>query len=142
MIRSLNKLQPWAVALVRMVLGLAMLLAGWDKIIPAGTGLHRAHPLAGIESFCHFVAGLGLPFWLGYVSIATEFVGGACVLAGLLTRFWSFLIVGNLLVALWKVDLRHGYRGSEYALALLVMALLLVTSGSGALALDRRLGLA
>ena len=140
MIRSLSKLQPWALTLLRVVLGVSMLVHGWEKLIPPG-GLHRSHPLAGIESFNHFIANLGLPYWLGYVSVATEFLGGAFLIVGLLTRFCSFLVVINMLVAIWTVNMRHGYSGSEYSLALLTMAFMLVVAGSGALALDRRFGI-
>jgi putative oxidoreductase len=140
MIRSLAKLQPWALTLLRLVLGVSMLVHGWEKLIPAG-GLHRAHPLAGFESFNRFVVSLGLPYWLGYVSIVTEFFGGLFLLLGLLTRFWAFLILGNLLVALWTVNRHHGYSGSEYTLSLVVIAFMLVTAGSGALSLDRRFGI-
>jgi putative oxidoreductase len=140
MIRSLAKLQPWALTLLRLTLGVSMLVHGWEKLIPAG-GLHRAHPLAGFEVFNHFVATLGLPYWLGYVSIVTEFCGGIFLIFGLLTRFWAFMILGNMLVALWTVDRHQGYAGSEYTLALISMALMLVVAGSGALALDRRLGI-
>jgi putative oxidoreductase len=141
MIRSLTRLQPWALTLLRLALGASMLVHGWEKLIPA-SGLHRSHPLAGVDAFTHFVASLGLPYWLGYVSLVTECLGGACLILGLLTRFWAFLIVGNLLVALWKVNLHQGYAGSEYTLALITVALMLAVSGSGALALDRRLGVA
>ncbi len=141
MIRSLAKLQPWALTLLRVVLGVSMLTHGWAKLIPAG-GLHRSHPLAGFDTFNHFVTSLGLPYWLGYVSIVTEFFGGLFLVFGLLTRFWAFLILGNMLVALWTVDRHHGYAGSEYTLALITMAFLLVVAGSGAAAMDRRMGFA
>ncbi len=140
MIRSLTKLQPWALTLLRLVLGVTMLVHGWEKLIPAG-GLHRAHPLAGFDAFNHFVATLGLPYWLGYVAIVTEFFGGLFLLFGLLSRFWAFMILGDLLVALWMVNRHHGYAGSEYNLALISMALMLVVAGSGALSMDRRLGI-
>jgi putative oxidoreductase len=140
MIRTLNKLQPWALMLLRLTLGFSMLYHGWEKLIPAG-GLHRAHPLAGVDGFARFVVTLGLPAWLAYVSIAAEFLGGAFVMAGLLTRFWALMIAGNMLVAFWTVNRHHGYGGSEYTLALIAMALMLVVAGSGALSLDRRFGL-
>jgi putative oxidoreductase len=140
MIRSLAKLQPWALTLLRLVLGVAMVVHGWEKLIPVG-GLHRAHPLAGFEAFNHFVASLGLPYWLGYVSIITEFVGGLFLIFGLLTRFWAFMILGNMLLALWTVNRHHGYSGSEYVLALITMAFMLVVAGSGAMSLDRRAGI-
>ncbi len=140
MIRFLARLQPWTLTLLRLVLGLSMLYHGWEKLIPAG-GLHRAHPLAGIEAFNHFVTTLHLPYWLGYVSIATEFLGGIFLILGLLTRLFGFLVAINMAVALVTVNFHHGYSGSEYSLALFVIALMLVTAGSGALSLDRRLGL-
>jgi putative oxidoreductase len=127
MIRSLAKLQPWALTLLRLVLGVAMVVHGWEKLIPVG-GLH-------------FVASLGLPYWLGYVSIITEFVGGLFLIFGLLTRFWAFMILGNMLLALWTVNRHHGYSGSEYVLALITMAFMLVVAGSGAMSLDRRAGI-
>jgi len=140
MIRSLTKLQPWALTLLRLTLGVSMLVHGWEKLIPPG-GLHRAHPLAGFDTFNHFVVTLGFPYWLGYVSIVTEFFGGLFLVFGLLTRFWAFMILGNMLVALWTVNRHHGYSGSEYTLALITMALMLVVAGSGAVAMDRRLGI-
>ena len=140
MIRFLNKLQPWALTLVRLVLGMSMVVHGWEKIIPAG-GLHRAHPMAGIEAFNHFVVTLGMPRWLRYVSVTTEFVGGMFLLLGLLTRFWALMVAGNLLVALAKVNLHHEYGGSEYTAALIALAGMLLVAGSGAVSLDRRLGI-
>jgi putative oxidoreductase len=140
MIRFLNRLQPWTLTLLRLVLGISMVVYGSQKLIPSG-GLHSAHPLAGIDAFNHYVATLGLPYWLGYVSIATEVLGGLCLILGLLTRFWALLITGNLLVALIKVNLHHGYHSSEYTLALLAIALMLLSAGSGALSLDRRFGI-
>jgi putative oxidoreductase len=140
MIRSLSKLQPWALTLLRLVLGVSMCYHGWEKLIPAG-GLSRAHPLAGVESFNRFVTTLGLPYWLGYVSVVTEFVGGSFLILGLLTRLSALLIAINMLVAIYSVNMRHGYASSEYSLALVSMAVMLVVAGSGALALDRRFGI-
>ncbi len=140
MIRFLNQLQPWALTLLRLVLAIAMVVHGYDKLIPSG-GLHRAHPLAGADAFAHYAVTLGLPHWLGYVSVAAEFVGGLFLLCGLLTRFWALLIAGDLLVALALVDVHHGYAGSQYSLALLTMSFMLVVAGSGAFALDRKSGI-
>lgn len=140
MIRFLNRLQPWSLFLVRVTVGFAMVFYSHSKVYPAG-GLHRGHLLAAVEHFNDFVVTLGLPRWLGYVSTATEFLGGLCILLGLFTRFWALMIAGNMLVALATVNYHHGYSGSEVSLALVAMSLMLVTAGSGALSLDRRFGL-
>jgi putative oxidoreductase len=138
--RFLNQLQPWTLCLLRITLGIALTVAGFDKLIPAG-GLHRAHPFAGFDQYNHFIATLGLPFWIGSISLVTEFLGGLMLIAGLLTRFAAFMIAADTLLFLILIDLHRGYAGFQYPLALFVMALLLVTTGSGALALDRRLGI-
>lgn len=142
--RSLAKLQPYALLLIRLVLGFAMVFHSWGKVLPA-TGMRHAFYhhglLTSVEHFNDFVETLGLPRWAGYLSTLTEFVGGLCLLIGFLTRFWSFLVTGNMLVALIMVNRHHGYAGSEYTIALIAMAFLLFTAGSGALSLDRRFGL-
>ena len=143
--RLLARLQPYALLLLRLVLGFTMVYHSWDKVMPSDGLLHayRHHTLlSAFEHFNQFVATLGIPRWLGYVSTTTEFLGGLCLVLGWLTRFWAFLVTINMLVALAAVNLRQGYSGSEYSMALATMACLLVTTGSGALSLDRRFGVA
>jgi putative oxidoreductase len=136
MTSSLNHLQPWGAFFLRLVLGTAMIYHGYSKVIPA----HGGNLFAALEHHSRFVASLGLPAWLGIVSALTEFLGGILVLLGLFTRFAAFLITINMLVAVVMVNRHHGYAGSEYSLALLVIALMLFFYGSGSCALDRKLG--
>lgn len=139
MTRWLNGMQPWGIFLVRIALGVAMMYHGWPKVIPAGGPFHH-HPTAAIDHYAHFVASLGLPPWLGYVSALTEFVGGALLILGLFTRFSALLVAINMAFAIIFVDVHHGYVASEYSIALLSMAILLVLTGAGAVALDRKIG--
>jgi putative oxidoreductase len=117
-----------------------MLYYGWDKVVPANP-LHTHSYLSALHHHAGYVASLGLPYWLGYMSALAEFLGGIFVLLGLLTRLSAFLIAINMAVAILFVTRHHGYAGSEYPLALLVIALMLLFYGAGALALDRRFGL-
>ena len=132
MTKWLSGLQPFGALLLRLVLGVCMVVHGYDKVVPHGALNHHAH----------FVATLGIPYWLGYVSAFTEFAGGMLLLLGLLTRFAAFMVSINLLVALTMVNRHHGYPGSEYSLALFVISLMLVFYGAGTLALDRKIGFA
>ena len=141
MSKSLNNLQPWGALFLRLVLGIAMVYHGWSKVIPPG-GFHGGNAFSAIERHSHYVASLGLPYWLGIVSALTEFVGGALILLGLFTRFAAFLIAVNMLIALVMVNRHHGYAGSEYSLALFVIALMLFFYGAGVCALDRKIGFA
>lgn len=140
MSKSLNNLQPWGAFFLRLALGIAMIYHGYSKVIPTG-GFH-GNAFSALDHHSHYVASLGLPYWLGYVSALTEFIGGILILLGLLTRFAAFLIACNMLVALAMVTRHHGYSGSEYALALFVIALMLFFYGAGACALDRKIGFA
>ncbi len=135
----LSSLEPWGATLLRLVLGVALVYYGRGKVIPAHG--FAAHPLSAIETYNHYIASLGIPGWLGYVSALTEFVGGGLLVLGLLTRFAAFMAAGNMLVVLCAVTLHRGYEASQYALALLAIAVMLVFSGGGAAALDRRFGL-
>jgi len=140
MSKSLNSMQPWGAFFLRIVLGASMVYHGYDKVIPAG-GFH-GNVFSALQHHSHYVVSLGLPYWLGYVSALTEFFGGILLILGLFTRFAAFMVACNMLVAIVMVNRHHGYAGSEYSLALLVIAIMLVFFGAGALALDRRFGFA
>ena len=118
-----------------------MLYAGWSKVIPTG-GFHGGNTFSAIDHYAHYITTLHLPYWLGYVSALTEFLGGIFLILGLLTRFVAFLVAVNMLVAIFTVNIHHGYPASQYSLALLVIAFMLMVFGPGAAALDRKLGLA
>ncbi len=141
MSKSLNNLQPWGAFFLRLVLGCAMIYHGFDKVIPHGV-FHGGNTFSALDHHGHYVASLGLPYWLGYVSALTEFIGGILIVLGLLTRFAAFLITCNMLVAIVVVNRHHGYSGSEYSLALFVIAVMLLFYGGGACALDRKIGFA
>jgi putative oxidoreductase len=143
-VRALARLQPYSLMLVRVVVGIAMVYHSWGKVMPTDGFSHAYthHQLLGsMEHFNDFVVTLHLPRWLGYVSTITEFVGGLFLIVGLLTRFWAALIAINMVFALVTVNVRNGYSASQYSIALLAMALMLLTAGSGNYSLDRRLGL-
>ena len=141
MSKSLNSLQPWGAFILRLVLGIAMAYHGYSKVIPSG-GFHGGNTFSALDHHGRYVASLGLPYWLGYVSALTEFVGGILLILGLLTRFAAILVTVNMLVALVIVNRHHGYVGSEYSLALFAIALMLAFFGAGAFAVDRKIGFA
>ncbi len=107
-----------------------MILHGYQKVVP-----HHA-----LDQYAHYIVKLGLPYWLGYVSAYTEFIGGILVLLGLLTRLASALIAINMLVAFFVVGIHQGYDFYLYQLALAVIAIMLTFYGSGIVAVDKKLG--
>jgi len=131
MTRFLDNLQPWGALLLRLVLALSMIVHGYQKV--------STH--AELHHYVHFVASLGLPWQLGYVSAFTEFAGGILVALGLFTRFASALIAINMLVALITVGIHRGFGTYTSIAELGAIALMLCFYGAGTLALDQRLGI-
>ncbi|MBI2678665.1 MAG: DoxX family protein [Candidatus Koribacter versatilis] len=128
MIRYLDRLQPFGVLVLRLVLGAIMAAHGYPKVF------------GGLQHNADVVASLGIPGWLGYVSAFAEFGGGLFLVFGILTRFAALVTLVNMLVAVGKVHWKNGFVGQgnyQFPLALAAMALLLIFTGGGAAALDR-----
>jgi putative oxidoreductase len=129
-LRYLDRLQPLALLLMRLVLGAIMVVHGSHKVF------------GGLHHFVQMVGGMGLPAWLGYVSAFTEFLGGLLILAGFFTRPAAFAVCINLCVAIWKVHLHNGLTGSpdhpgfEFPLAAAALAFALIFFGGGPIAID------
>jgi putative oxidoreductase len=132
MTKWLNSLQPVGALFMRLILGITMAVHGYQKVVPAGALHHHAH----------YVVTLGLPYWLGYVSAFTEFLGGAFLIIGLLTRFAAALVAINMLTAFATVGIHQGFGIYTNILALATLAIMLLFYGAGALALDRKIGFA
>jgi putative oxidoreductase len=126
-LRTLDRLQPLALLVLRIVLGAVMIGHGYSKVF------------GGLPHFVQFIRSLGLPGWLAYVSAVTEFFGGVLVIAGLLTRCVSIAILIDLLVVIWKVHWKRGFTGPggyEFPLALAAIAFALIFFGGGPIAFD------
>ena len=128
--RYLDRLQPLALFVMRLTLGVIMTTHGYHKVF------------GNLQHFSHMVGGMGLPSWLGYVSAFTEFLGGLLLIIGFFTRPAASAICINLCVAIWKVHLHNGLMGSpdrpgfEFPLAAATLAFALIFFGAGPIALD------
>lgn len=125
--RYLDRLQPLALAVVRLALGVIMVAHGYHKVF------------GGLHHHAQFVASLGLPSWLGYVSAFAEFLGGILVLAGFFTRAAAFVLLVDLIVAIWKVHWHNGLTGDhgyEFPLAAAALAFALIFFGGGPISFD------
>jgi putative oxidoreductase len=125
----LNRFEPFATLVMRLALGTIMVAYGYRKVVPHGA----------LHSFVHVVGHLGLPSWLGYASAFTEFFGGMLLIAGLLTRIVAFGVLIDMAVAIAKVRLHGGLTGPNsfsLPMACLALAVMLISTGAGLLALD------
>jgi putative oxidoreductase len=126
-LRYLDRLQPLALLVLRLVLGAIMIGHGYPKIF------------GGLSHHVQMVRGLGLPGWLAYCSAGAEFFGGIAVVLGLFTRCAAIAILINLAIAIGKVHWKNGLLGNggyQFPLALAAIAFALIFFGAGPIALD------
>jgi len=129
----LNRLQPLALLVMRLVLGAIMIAHGYHKVF------------GGFHHHMEMVGSLGLPRWLAYLSAGTEFFGGIAIVLGLFTRFFSLAFVIEMGVAIWKVHFKNGLMGNggyefPLALATISFALLYFDGGPWGLTFSGRSG--
>jgi len=126
-LRYLDRLQPLALLILRLVLGVIMIGHGYPKVF------------GGLSHHVQAVSSMGLPGWLAYLSAAAEFLGGIAVILGFFTRFASLAIFINMVVAIGKVHWKNGLLGNggyQFPLALAALAFSLIFLGAGPIALD------
>lgn len=117
-----NRLQPFALLVLRVVLGAIMIAHGYRKVF------------GGFHHHTEMVGSLGIPSWMAYLSAGTEFFGGIGIVLGLFTRFFAVAFMIEMGVAIWKVHFRNGLvgpTGYEFPLSLAATALALVCFGGG-----------
>jgi putative oxidoreductase len=123
----LERLQPLALLVMRIVLGFIMVAHGYQNLF------------RHLHDHVNQVAHLGLPPWLGYVSSFVEFFGGMLLLAGLFARCAALAVCIDLIVAIWKVHWHNGLMGEhgfEFPLAAATLAFALIFFGAGPISFD------
>ena len=124
----LDRVQPLGFFILRVVLGVIMVVHGYHKVF--GGQLHH---------HAQFVASLGMPAWLGYVSAFMEFLGGIALIVGVLTRFAALAVCIDMCVAIAKVHWHNGLTGQggfEFPLSLAAIAFALIFTGAGTISID------
>lgn len=125
-----EKAMAWGLTVLRVVTGVVFLAHGWQKLFVYG--------LDGVEQA---MAGMGIPLpgVSAVLVTAAEFLGGAALLAGFLTRLAAIPLAITMAVAMLAVHLPGGFfapNGVEFTLTLLAASVALGLTGPGALAVD------
>jgi putative oxidoreductase len=121
-LNSLNRLQPFALLVLRLVLGAIMIAHGYKKVF------------GGFHGHQQFVGSLGIPSWMAYLSTGTEFFGGIAIVLGLFTRFVALAFLIEMAVVIVKVHWKNGLTGQggyEFPLALAATAFALMCYDGG-----------
>jgi putative oxidoreductase len=133
--RYTDALAPYALTVLRVLVGITYLLMGLPK-------------LANIGGFTGFVSNIGFPLagFFAVVIVALEVGGGLLMIAGFATRWLSILYIIEMTVTTLLVKLpRMGFIapqgqpgvGAQLDLLLLAAAIVLLTHGAGQLSVER-----
>ena len=124
----LNRLHPLGLLVLRLALGAVMIAHGYQKIF------------GGMPQLMQMLQHMGIPAWMGYLTVAAEFGGGILLVVGFLTRLAAFAIFIDMLVAIIKVHLHNGLfsknGGFEFPMVCGAIAFSLIWSGAGPIAMD------
>lgn len=125
--KSLDRLQPLALIVLRVILALIFIYHGYPKLT------HTHGNLQGM-----FIEH-GMPGYFAQVAGVIETFGGALLLLGLFARPAALVIALEMCVAIWKVHSLHGIyavRDYEFPLTLAGACFVLATVGAGLASID------
>lgn len=139
-----SPLNDWGLLILRLAAGVTFLVHGWPKLNPNS-------PMKGPAGFGGFLKQMGvpLPMLFGWLVALLETFGAVLLILGLGVRILGILFVIDMLVAIFAAKIRvmkigftaQQATGWEFDFVLLAIALALVFTGAGSLALDPLIGL-
>ena len=128
MFRKLSPLQPYALSIMRIVIGFMFTCHGGQKLFGWFGGLGSTHAAAAF----------GTLIWFAGVC---EFFGGILITLGLFTSCVAFVVCGEMAFAYFIQHAPQGLwptrNGGELAVLYCFIYLHFVTAGGGAWSLDR-----
>jgi putative oxidoreductase len=126
----------WGMFVLRIVTGIIFIGHGAPKF---GWGSDRS-----LDGLAGWLAGMGVPLpgLSAFLVASFETFGGAFLIIGFLTRFWSAGLAVAMVVAVVLVHLPNGMFGEggyQWALLLLACSIALLLEGAGNASLDKKL---
>ncbi len=122
-----SSFEPYALSLLRIVIGFTFSLHGYQKLFGFFGGL-------GHGATAHLASLLG-------AASVLEISGGALIFLGLYTRPVAFILCGEMAVAYFRQHAPHGLwpitNGGELAVLYCFIFLVLASAGAGPWSLDR-----
>ncbi len=128
LLRTLNAQSPVALAILRVVMGIIFVVWGYGKVFGGGFAIGFLTK-----------AGIPLPEIAGPIISFLELGGGILLVVGLFTRYVAVLFTVEFIVAAITIAnfSDKGIMGTRLEFMMLMGAIILVTHGAGALAIDR-----
>jgi putative oxidoreductase len=126
---------PIAYTLVRVVIGCILFMHGWGKF-QLGAAAVAANIMGknGLEPALVFA----------YAAMFLETIGAACIILGLLTRFFAAALAIEMAIGLIFVHFHNGFAvakgGYEYILLIGIVMFAIAIRGGGPYSLDAKIG--
>jgi putative oxidoreductase len=144
MLWSLFSTDPdWTLTAIRVILGVIFFAHGAQKMLGWFGGAGLKETLRTMHEY------LRLPVPLAFLAVTSEFLGGAGLILGLLSRMAAIGVCVTMVSAIVMVHGRYGLfmnwlgdrkgHGIEYHLLAIALAIAIVVRGAGAASLDRLL---
>ena len=122
------------VLLLRLMTGVVFFVAGAGKVLGWFGGMGYKTTLEMFDKYMHISA-----FW-ATVSSYAEFIGGVLLVLGLFTRPAAFILVINMIVAVYMVGFNKFFMvnegGAAYAFMVLVNSFVILLAGPMSVSLD------
>lgn len=141
--KLLGTIDSFGPTILRLALGGVLIAHGLQKTF----GLFGGNGFAGTMKY--FTGPMHIPYVFALAAIITESLGSACIILGLLTRFWSLAVAIMISFAAYKVHLVNGFfmnwtgkqkgEGFEYHILMVAMAVTLLILGAGRASIDAAL---
>ena len=141
--RLLATSNDWTLTLQSLIMGVVFFAHGAQKAL----GWFGGYGFSGAMGF--FTHVMHIPAGFAFLAICAEFLGGICLIVGVLGRVAAFGISCNMVVAVLMVHSPNGLfmnwtgqqkgEGFEFHLLALAIAVVLIVRGSGALSVDHAL---
>lgn len=126
---ALKKLEPLALLLLRLALGVIFIFHGYPKLFVNSHGTMQGFGQMGFPPYFAVIAGV------------LEFFGGCTLIAGLFTQIVGLLLAGEMVIALWRVHgmFTHPMAVNNYEFPMIVggASFALACLGAGAISLDQ-----
>lgn len=127
--RALERVPPgWGIAAVRIMAGIILVIAGWQKLS------------GGVGGFTGGMARMGFPGAevLAPLVIAFEFIGGLLILVGAGVRWLGIIMIVEFLVAGTFVQMpsERGFGNARLDYLLVATGIMLLLAGAGKASVD------
>ena len=129
--KKFNYLQPYAAVFIRLAFGYHLIQYTYGAVFNLTAGSDNYEWLGS--------KGVPFPYFMSWLYILTEFIGGIALIIGFKTRWFAIPLIINFIVAYCLVHFGDDYKKSFEVIQMLFVSFFFLFNGSGKLSIDEYL---